>query len=472
MLEHKSVKEIISNIHSKKLKVKEVVQYYLNRIKKYNPSLNAIVSKKNDDEILNLADQYDLKGFDKKPLSGLPLAPKDLLDVSGFPTTYGFPSYKNYFPNKNSLLVDRLIDAGAIIIGKTNTAELGVGGHTTNRLFGTTCNAYNVSKSAGGSSGGAGVAVATNLLPFADGTDMMGSCRTPAAFANIYGFRPTPGLIPDYRINTKKDNLPILSTPGCFARTPNDLAIILDVVSGKHKSDPCSFNLTNTFEETNIKNEDFSNIKIGWLSDMNSSYKFESGILNICEQILKSLEKNKIKIESLKPKININNLWYSWCALRAKSIYKDIVNMKLKDINEMTTQAIWEYNKGIELNDANIEDALKLRKNCIDEVDKIFKNYDFLALPAQQVFPFDKKLQYPEKINNDKLDTYHRWMEVHVLSSLLYLPTISVPIGFNKDGLPIAMQIIGKKYEDLKVLAFAKKYEEIFEYSKIKPEIN
>ena len=472
MLENKSVKEIISNIHSKKIKVKEVVQYYLNRIKKYNPSLNAIVSKKNDDEILNQADQYDLKGFDKKPLSGLPLAPKDLLDVNGFPTTYGFPGYKNYFPNKNSLLVDRLIDAGAIIIGKTNTAELGVGGHTTNRLFGPTSNAYNVSKSAGGSSGGAGVAVATNLLPFADGTDMMGSCRTPAAFANIYGFRPTPGLIPDYRINTKKDNLPILSTPGCFARTPNDLAIILDVVSGKHKSDPCSFNLTNTFEETNIKNEDFSNIKIGWLSDMNSSYKFESGILNICEQILKSLEKNKIKIESLKPKININNLWYSWCALRAQSIYKDIVNMKLKDINEMTTQAIWEYNKGIELNDANIEDALKLRKNCIDEVDKIFKNYDFLALPAQQVFPFDKKLQYPEKINNDKLDTYHRWMEVHVLSSLLYLPTISVPIGFNKDGLPIAMQIIGKKYEDLKVLAFAKKYEEIFEYSKIKPEIN
>jgi len=472
MLENKSVKEIISNIHSKKIKVKEVVQYYLNRIKKYNPSLNAIVSKKNDEEIINQADQYDLKGFDKKPLSGLPLAPKDLLDVNGFPTTYGFPSYKNYFPNKNSLLVDRLIDAGAIIIGKTNTAELGVGGHTTNRLFGPTSNAYNVSKSAGGSSGGAGVAVATNLLPFADGTDMMGSCRTPAAFANIYGFRPTPGLIPDYRINSKKDNLPILSTPGCFARTPNDLAIILDVVSGKHKSDSCSFNLTNTFEEANIKNEDFSNIKIGWLSDMNSSYKFESGILNICEQILKSLEKNKIKIESLKPKININNLWYSWCALRAQSIYKDIVNMKLKDINEMTTQAIWEYNKGIELNDANIEDALKLRKNCIDEVDKIFKNYDFLALPAQQIFPFDKKLQYPEKINNDKLDTYHRWMEVHVLSSLLYLPTISVPIGFNEDGLPIAMQIIGKKYEDLKVLAFAKKYEEIFEYSKIKPEIN
>ena len=156
--------------------------------------------------------------------------------------------------------MDRLIDAGAIIIGKTNTAELGVGGHTTNRLFGATSNPYNLSKSAGGSSGGAGAAVAANLLPFADGTDMMGSCRTPAAFANIYGFRPTPGLIPDYRKNSKKDKLPILSTPGCLARTPNDLAIILDVVSGKHNFDPYSFNLTNTFDKADIKDEDVSNI--------------------------------------------------------------------------------------------------------------------------------------------------------------------------------------------------------------------
>jgi len=301
---------------------------------------------------------------------------------------------------------------------------------------------------------------------------MMGSCRTPSAFANIYGFRPTPGLIPDYRTNSNKDNLPILSTPGCLARTPNDLSIILDVVSGKHKSDPHSFSLKHKFEETNIKDEDFSNIKIGWLSNMNNSYKFELGILDICEERLKNLEKHKIKIENLNLKINSNYLWESWCILRSKSIYEDVVSMKLEDINEMTTQAIWEYNKGIKLNDKNIQNALKLREGCKDEVNKIFQNYDFLALPSQQVFPFDKNLQYPNHINNEKLDTYHRWIEVHILSSLLHLPTINIPIGFNKDGLPIGMQIIGKKYEDLKALAFAKKYEEIFEHSKTKPKLN
>ena len=370
------------------------------------------------------------------------------------------------------MIIDRLIDAGATIIGKTNTAELGVGGHTTNRLFGETSNAYNFSKSSGGSSGGAGAAVAANLLPFADGTDMMGSCRTPSAFANIYGFRPTPGLIPDYRPNQKKNDLPILSTPGCLARTPNDLSIILDVVSGKHNSDPYSFSLKKTFEETKIKDEDFSGIKIGWLSNMNNNYKFELGILDICEERLKRLEKYKIKIESLNPKINSNYLWESWCTLRAKSIYEDVISMKLEDINEMTPQAVWEYNKGIKINDENIQDALKLRDDCNEEVDKIFQNYDFLALPSQQVFPFEKNLQYPNQINNEKLDTYHRWIEVHILSSLLYLPTINVPVGFNKDGLPIGMQIIGKKYEDLKVLAFAKKYEEIFGHSKIRPNLN
>ena len=472
MLENKSVKEIISNVHSGKLKAKEVVKFYLDRIKAYNPTLNAIVSKKNDDEIIKQTEEYDLDSLKKKPLAGLPLASKDLLDVNGFPTTYGFPGYKNYFPTKNSLIIDRLIDAGATIIGKTNTAELGVGGHTTNRLFGETSNAYNFSKSSGGSSGGAGAAVAANLLPFADGTDMMGSCRTPSAFANIYGFRPTPGLIPDYRTNQKKNDLPILSTPGCLARTPNDLSIILDVVSGKHNSDPYSFSLKKTFEETKIKDEDFSGIKIGWLSNMNNNYKFEVGILDICEERLKRLEKYKIKIESLNPKINSNYLWESWCTLRAKSIYEDVISMKLEDINEMTPQAVWEYNKGIKINDENIQDALKLRDGCNEEVDKIFQNYDFLALPSQQVFPFEKNLQYPNQINNEKLDTYHRWIEVHILSSLLYLPTINVPVGFNKDGLPIGMQIIGKKYEDLKVLAFAKKYEEIFEHSKIRPNLN
>ena len=472
MLENKSVKEIISIIHKKEVSVKEVVSFYLDRIKKFNPSLNAIVSIKNEGEIIKEAKNKD-ENFDKnKPLFGLPLASKDLLDVVGFPTTYGFPGYKDYFPEKNSLIVDRQIDAGCIMIGKTNTAELGVGAHTANRLFGITPNIYGNTQSSGGSSGGAGVAVAAELLPFADGTDMMGSCRTPAAYANVYGFRPTPGLLPDYRTNLKKKNLPIISTPGCLARTPEDMSILLDVIVGQHKEDPISFSLNSSFRETNLSDQDFSKIKIGWLSNMNDNYQYDLELIEICNKKLKSLEKNKIIIEYLKPKLDVHKLWNCWGTLRAKSIYEDIITMNIKDINEMTSQAIWEHNKGIKLNEEDVKLALNSRIELSNDVNNLFGNFDFLALPSQQAFPFDKNLKYPEKINDSPMDTYHRWIEIHIFASLFYLPSISIPIGFNKDGYPIGIQIIGKQSEDLKVLAFAKKYEEIYQYSKIKPNLS
>ena len=472
MLENKSVKEIISLIKKKDVSVKEIVGLYFERIKKFNPSLNAIVSIKDEEEIIKEAEIKD-KNFDEnKPLFGLPLASKDLLDVVGFPTTYGFPGYKDYFPKKNSIIVDRQIDAGGIIIGKTNTAELGVGAHTANRLFGITPNIYGNSQSSGGSSGGAGVAVAANLLPFADGTDMMGSCRTPAAYANVYGFRPTPGLLPDYRTNEKKKNLPVISTPGCLARTPEDMSIFLDVIVGEHKEDPISFSLDNSFSEVNLSDQEFSKIKIGWLSDMNGNYQYDPEVIEICNKQLNNLEKHKVIIENLKPKIDAHKLWNCWGTLRAKSIYEDIITMNIKDVNEMTPQALWEYNKGIELKEEDVKSALNSRIELSNDVNSLFGDFDFLALPSQQSFPFDKNLRHPEKINDKIMDTYHRWIEIHIFASLFYLPSISLPIGFNKEGFPIGIQIIAKQKEDLKVISFAKRYEEIFNFSKIKPKLN
>ena len=173
----------------------------------------------------------------------------------------------------------------------------------------------------------------------------------------------------------------------------------------------------------------------------------------------------------MKPSINTHDLWNSWLTFRSKSIFMDIGSMDIKDIDEMTYQAIWEYKRGKNIRENDINIAIEKRKRCMDDIEQIFKDYDFLALPSAQVFPFKKELNYPEKINDFNLDTYHRWIEVFILSSLLELPTITVPVGFNKNKLPMGMQIIGKKNDDLKVLAFARKYEQMFNYSKIKPEI-
>jgi len=263
MLENKSILEITSLIKSKEISAKEVVEFYLERIKKYNPVLNAIVLQKEEEQIFHEINLKDNEVNKSKPLFGLPLACKDLFDIKGIPSTYGFPPYKNNIAKKNSLIVDRLINNGAIIIGKTNTAELGVGGHTTNRLFGPTSNPYDVSKSAAGSSGGAGAAVAAGLIPFADGTDMMGSCRGPAAFANIYGFRPTTGLIPTDRSNEKNlSKLPVLTSPGCFAKSPEEMSFLLDCIVGSDPLDPLSFDIDGSFKESKITDKQISNIKL------------------------------------------------------------------------------------------------------------------------------------------------------------------------------------------------------------------
>ena len=287
MLENQSVKEIQKNINSRQISIKEVVEYYLDRIEKLNPDLNAIVLQKDRELIIKEAIEKDKAKEIDKSLNGLPIAIKDLTDVVGFKTTYGFPGSKNNQPKKNSLFVNRLINKGAIIIGKTNTAELGVGGHTINRLFGPTSNVYDLSKSAAGSSGGASSAVAAGLLPFADGTDQMGSCRGPAAYANIYGYRPTPGLISVDRGN-QNTKIPVLTTPGCLARTPNDMAFLLDEMVGSNIKDDYSFDLNEPFKNQKIDEKDFINIKIGWLSNMNTNYKIDNKILDICEIQLKN----------------------------------------------------------------------------------------------------------------------------------------------------------------------------------------
>ena len=471
MLENQSVKEIQNNIKSRQISIKEVVEYYLDRIEKFNPDLNAIVLQKDRELIIKKAIEKDnIKEIDK-PLNGLPIAIKDLTDVVGFKTTYGFPGSKNNKPKTNSLFVNRLIEKGVIVIGKTNTAELGVGGQTINRLFGPTSNAYDLSKSAAGSSGGASSAVAAGLLPFADGTDQMGSCRGPAAYANIYGFRPTPGLIPSDRLGQNLD-LPILTTPGCFARNPKDMSILLDEIVGSDLVDKFSFDLDGSFKNQNISEKEFSSFKIGWLSNMNGNYIIEKDILEICETKLKDLEKINLRVENLKPKINTDILWKSWTTLRAKSIYEDTLAMNIIDISSMTYQAIWEYNKGKEIKAEDLKIALNQKQECLNQINLMFENFDFLVLPSAQIFPFDKNLQFPKNINDKELDTYHRWLEVFILSSLLELPTVTIPSGFNKDGMPMGMQIIGKNKDDLKLYSFASKYEDIFNFSKIKPKLD
>ena len=244
------------------------------------------------------------------------------------------------------------------------------------------------------------------------------------------------------------------------------MELLFNYINGENLKDKLSFDLED------INNKKFSDLKIGWCVDLNDQYKYEDGIIDLCENILKRLQSNNLNVEDLKTEINSEELWLSWTTLRAKTLYENFLLYNLKNLEDLPLQAYWEYEKGksIEIND--ILKAIEIRNKYIDKIQNLFNHYDFLALPSAQLFPFDKNLNNPEFINNNKIDTYHRYMEVYTLSSLLGLPTISVPVGFNNKGLPMGMQIIANVKEDNKLINFAKSYEEIFDFSKFKPELS
>ena len=468
-MERHSLKKIIKLLSTKKISEEELVKYYFSRIEKHNPTLNAIVSLRNIDQVFDTLDTLKRYPSEKKrKLLGIPLAIKDLIDVADLPTTYGVPKYKNNIAKKNSLIVERLIDSGALIIGKTNTPEWGLGSQTFNRLFGATANPYDTSKTPGGSSGGAAAAIAADLIPVADGSDMMGSCRNPAAYCNLYGFRPTPGLIPEERSKTRHKKLPILSTLGILAKNPEDLAYSLDIVSGAHRSDPFSFNLNSSFDDSQICDDPAKKIKIGWLDNFDGYYQVDEEIRNQCKLTLIALAQSNVAVEEVKPTANPHNLSESWKTLRSKSLHDELVKYNLS-ADEKIHSIDWEIRNGELINEEDVDEALLWRSQWDKYIKSIFKKYDYLALPAAQVYPFNKDIPSPAAINGDQMETYHQWMDIVVLASILGLPTISVPVGLNRDGLPMGMQIIGNRMSDTNLIAFAKKYEALFNYSEIIP---
>ena len=471
MIESLSLEDQVNLIKKKEIKIIELVDFYLDRVEKFNGTLNAIINLKDFDEIRDIARLKDKSLESNLPLNGIPFAIKDVFDVVGFPTSEGLNINKNNLPKRNSIFVNRLQKNGAIIIGKTNTSELAIGSHTVNKIFGPTANPYNPSLSAGGSSGGAATAVSMNLVPCSDGSDMMGSCRNPAAFTNLYGYRPTPGIIPELREKSDVRKMPILSTTGVISRTPKDLCYYMNCIAGKDQNDESSIETNYSFLE--IDNLKIPKIfKIGWLNDLCEKYDFENEILSMCQQALKDISKieKNILVEMNNDDLSTDLLWKNWTTIRSKIIYDDLSESFGDKIEQLSEPAQWEYKNGININSDMLRESLMWVENARTLTSKLFNQYDLLAVPSAQVFPFDKELFSPESISGNKVDTYHRWMEITVFASLFQLPSISIPVGFNKNNLPMGLQMIAPYNEDAKLLSFAMLYESMFNHCQNKPE--
>ena len=425
----------------------------LARIASVNGSLNAVVSLRDADDLLAEARAADA-GPVKGPLHGLPIAIKDLADAAGLPTSQGSPAFAGQVAVTDAPHVARLRAAGAIVIAKTNTPEFGLGSHTYNPVHGATCNPYDPSVSCGGSSGGAAVALATGMLSIADGSDMMGSLRNPAGWNNVYGMRPSWGRVP---AEPGGDTfLHQLSTNGPMARSPGDLALLLNVMSGPDPRQPHGRNEA----EIGALSGEVAGKRIAWLADWGGAWPFEAGILDLCQQALMVMEDLGCVVEPQAAPFDRDALWESWTLLRSWQVGAGLAPL-LDDPatrDRLKPEAIWEIERGQALSAMQVHAASVIRSNWFARAAELFDTYDALALPTAQVWPFAMDLTWPREVAGQAMDTYHRWMEVMIPASLTGLPAVAVPAGFGAQGLPMGLQLIGRRGADADLLELAQGY--------------
>lgn len=424
----------------------------LDRIAAVNGPLNAIVSLRDRDVLMAeaaAADAAPRKGW----LHGIPMAIKDTANAAGLPTSKGSPILAGQIAEKDDIPVARLRAAGAIFIGKTNVPEFGFGSHTFNPVFGTTRNPYAPDRSAGGSSGGAAVALATGMVSVADGSDVMGSLRNPAAWNNVYGMRPTWGLVPSEPHG--ETFLHQLATNGPMARTPRDLAALLDTMAGPDPRQPHGIAQSPALPQVG---GGVDGLRLGWLGDWSGAYPMEEGILALCRAALGQMQSLGVDVEELDAPFAAEAIWDSWITLRSwmiacdkESLYEDPdLRVRIKET------AIWEIERGRGLSGTQLHMASLTRSQWFTAAARLFDDYDVLALPAAQMWPFDADLDYPRDIAGHSADTYHRWMEVVVPASLLGLPAVCVPVGFGgPEDLPMGLQLIGRRGADAMLLRLA-----------------
>ncbi len=466
-----SAVELSTAIHARTLSCRDVMAAYLEQIRRFNPLLNAIVSLRDEGDLMDDAKRRDEElaaGRSSGWMHGFPVAVKDLSPAKGIRCTFGSPLFADFVPDQDAIHVERMKKAGAIVIGKTNTPEMGLGSHTYNSVFGRTRNPYDLARSAGGSSGGAAAALAAQLVPIADGSDMMGSLRNPAAFNNVIGFRPTFGLVPSGPSPELFQQG--LSTTGPMGRSVRDVAMLLATQAGYDIREPSSWDATGAAPDLD-RNIDFSGARIGWLGDFGGYLPFEKGVLDLNRKALSVFEAIGCIVEDVAMEFDPDRLWTAWRTLRHWLVAGKMQPLHAIPGNRdlIKPEALWEIENGLRLTGADIYAASLVRSDWYRYMCGLFERYDYLVLPAAQVFPFDVEMSWPTEIAGTRMDTYHRWMEVVVGPSMAGLPVAAMPAGFGENGLPNGFQLIGRPRADANLLQLAHAYEQRTQWTRIQP---
>ena len=447
--------ELVRRMRSKELSAREVLEAHLAQIARVNPQVNAIVTLAVDAarERALLADQAAARGEFLGPLHGLPVAHKDLAETRGMRTTFGSPIFKDYVPNFSTLLVERTQRAGAITIGKTNTPEFGAGSQTFNPVFGATRNPWDLSKTCGGSSGGAAVALACGMLPLADGSDLGGSLRNPASFCSVVGFRPSPGRVPNV---PSRNAWSALSVTGPMARDVQDVALFLSAIAGPDARAPLSIHEPGSRFAHTLE-RDCRGLRVAWCSNF-AGLPFDPCVSDLVNAQRKTFERLGCITDDADP--DFSGADEAFKALRALSFYQQHGALLEPHRERMKLTVIEEIERGARLTGPEIARAETLRSQLFARIGVFMARYDFLVLPVAQALPFDIKQEYVTEITGERMESYVDWMRSCYFITMTALPAISVPAGFTREGLPVGLQIVGRHQDDWGVLQMAHAYEQ------------
>jgi amidase len=444
--------EMAGLIRKKKLSAREALAAHLKQIERMNPKVNAIVTLVPEiaTELARQADEAQAKGAVLGPLHGLPVAHKDLVETKGIRTTFGSPLFKDNVPQEDDVVVERLKRAGAITLGKTNTPEFGAGSQTFNPVFGATRNPYDLSKTCGGSSGGAAVALRCGMIPIADGSDMGGSLRNPAAYANIVGFRVSPGRVPNPKAAFGWFTL---STAGPMARTVSDVALVLSALAGPDARAPLSLPEPGASFARPLGRK-WQGTRVAWFKDL-GGIPFEPRVRAAVDAQRKVFADLGCIVEQAEP--DFSGADFAFKTLRA---WNSATAHAGRDHSRYKDTLRKEIEEGQRLTGADLAKAETLQTQVWRRVQAFFTKYEYFILPVTQVAPFDVNQPFPTAINGQPMGSYIDWMRSCWYISTAGNPAISVPAGFTAEGLPVGLQIVGRHHADFSVLQLAYAYEQ------------
>lgn len=459
-----SAVELARMIRAKKISARELLAAHLRQIERVNPKVNALVTLV-PELAQAAATEADEKQARKEPLGvlhGLPVVHKDLMETKGVRTTFGSPLFKDYVPQKDDLVVERMRRAGAILVGKSNTPEFGAGSQTFNSVFGATKNPYDVSKTCGGSSGGAAVALACGLAPVASGSDMGGSLRNPAAFCNVVGFRPSIGRVPNPNAALAWSTL---STSGCLGRTVADLAFALSSIAGPDARAPLSIEEPGTIFARPLERS-FKGVRVAWFQDLDG-VPFDARVRAVVDRHRRTFEGLGCIVEQAEP--DFGPAEFAFRTLRAWNsalAYGESLRQHPEAFKDTLRQEIEE---GMRLVGQDVARAEAAHAQMWRRFQSFLEKYDYFVLPTTQLPPFALELSYPKELNGVQFKNYIDWMKSCWYISTTGNPAASVPAGFTEDGLPVGMQIVGRNKADFSVLQMAHAFESATGIGKKRP---